>query len=58
MNHAMKADQFRALHHQGCFIMPNAWDAGSARLLSGMGFPAIARNSASRSVHILELRGV
>jgi 2-methylisocitrate lyase-like PEP mutase family enzyme len=25
---------FRALHESGCFTMPNAWDAGSARLLA------------------------
>ncbi|MGB5836101.1 MAG: isocitrate lyase/phosphoenolpyruvate mutase family protein [Albidovulum sp.] len=40
-------EQFRALHHQdGAFIMPNAWDAGTARILSALGFAAIATTSA------------
>ncbi|MGE0363109.1 MAG: oxaloacetate decarboxylase [Vicinamibacterales bacterium] len=37
---------FRALHDAGCFVMPNPWDAGSARLLAGLGFPALATTSA------------
>jgi 2-methylisocitrate lyase-like PEP mutase family enzyme len=37
-----KAEAFRALHHEGCYVMPNPWDAGSARLLAGMGFAALA----------------
>ena len=41
----MKAAHFRALHQSGCFIMPNPWDAGSARLLEGMGFKALATSS-------------
>ncbi len=40
-----KAQQFRALHQGGCFVMPNPWDAGSARLLEGMGFMALATSS-------------
>lgn len=40
-----KAEAFRALHREGCFIMPNPWDAGSARLLAGMGFAALATSS-------------
>ncbi len=31
---------------EGCFIIPNAWDAGSARILASLGFPAIATTSA------------
>lgn len=49
MNDAIqrKAETFRALHQSpGCFIVANAWDAGSARLLSNLGFPAIATTSA------------
>jgi 2-methylisocitrate lyase-like PEP mutase family enzyme len=34
------------LHRQGCFILPNAWDVGSARILESVGFPAIATTSA------------
>jgi 2-methylisocitrate lyase-like PEP mutase family enzyme len=41
-----KATRFRALH-QGprAFVIPNPWDAGSARLLAGLGFPALATSS-------------
>ncbi len=38
--------RFRQLHQSGCFVMPNPWDAGSARLLESMGFPALATTSA------------
>jgi 2-methylisocitrate lyase-like PEP mutase family enzyme len=37
---------FRRLHEQGCFVIPNPWDAGSARLLAQLGFPALATTSA------------
>lgn len=37
---------FHALHHAGCFVMPNPWDPGSARLLAALGFPALATTSA------------
>ncbi|HYC37111.1 MAG TPA: isocitrate lyase/phosphoenolpyruvate mutase family protein [Usitatibacter sp.] len=36
---------FRALHESGIFVIANAWDVGSARLLAGLGFPAIATSS-------------
>jgi 2-methylisocitrate lyase-like PEP mutase family enzyme len=43
-----KAAAFRALHEQpGAFVIANAWDAGSAQLLAGLGFPAIATSSAA-----------
>ncbi|GLW27358.1 isocitrate lyase/PEP mutase family protein [Actinoplanes regularis] len=38
-------DRFRELHQTGTFIMPNPWDAGSARLLAAMGFAALATTS-------------
>jgi len=42
-----KAKDFRALHEKdGTFIMPNAWDAGSAVILANAGFKAIATTSA------------
>ncbi|WP_426954785.1 isocitrate lyase/PEP mutase family protein [Muricoccus radiodurans] len=41
-----RAERFRALHESGCFALANAWDAGSARLLDGMGFQALATTSA------------
>jgi len=37
---------FRGLHSSGCFVMPNPWDAGSARALEQLGFPALATTSA------------
>lgn len=36
---------FRRLHESGCFVIPNPWDAGSARLLEQLGFPALATTS-------------
>lgn len=41
-----KAKTFRALHKRpGAFIIPNPWDAGTARLLAAMGFEALATTS-------------
>ena len=41
-----KASRFRALHQgPGTFVMPNPWDAGSARILADLGFPALATSS-------------
>jgi 2-methylisocitrate lyase-like PEP mutase family enzyme len=39
-----KANRFRALH-SSCFVIANAWDAGSARILAGVGFAALATSS-------------
>lgn len=36
---------FRALHEQGCFVLPNPWDRGSARFLEHLGFRALATTS-------------
>ena len=36
---------FRELHQSGCFMIPNPWDAGSARMLAQLGFPALATTS-------------
>jgi methylisocitrate lyase len=36
---------FRRLHQAGCFVIPNPWDIGSARLLARLGFPALATTS-------------
>ncbi len=38
--------EFHRLHASGCFVMPNPWDAGSARVLEQLGFPALATTSA------------
>ncbi|PAM97028.1 2-methylisocitrate lyase, partial [Streptomyces sp. Alain-F2R5] len=43
---ADKAARFRALHQRpGTFIIPNPWDAGTAKLLAAMGFEALATTS-------------
>jgi 2-methylisocitrate lyase-like PEP mutase family enzyme len=42
---ADKRAAFRALHEDGCFVLPNAWDRGSARYLASLGFPALASTS-------------
>jgi 2-methylisocitrate lyase-like PEP mutase family enzyme len=43
---AQKAAAFRALHErEGAFIIPNPWDAGTARLLTALGFEALATTS-------------
>src|SRR5690348_3433970 len=41
-----RRNAFRALHEQGCFVIPNPWDVGSARYLQHLGFPALATTSA------------
>jgi 2-methylisocitrate lyase-like PEP mutase family enzyme len=41
-----KAEAFRALHTRpGAFIIPNPWEAGTAKLLAAMGFEALATTS-------------
>jgi 2-methylisocitrate lyase-like PEP mutase family enzyme len=43
---AEKGRAFRALHEsKQCFIIPNPWDVGSARILEGLGFSALATTS-------------
>lgn len=42
---AEKRRTFRRLHESGCFIIPNPWDAGTARYLQRLGFQAIATTS-------------
>jgi len=37
--------RFRELHASGCFVIPNPWDIGSAKLLAQLGFPALATTS-------------
>jgi 2-methylisocitrate lyase-like PEP mutase family enzyme len=46
VSQADKSARFRALHEApGVFVMPNPWDAGSARVLAGLGFAALATSS-------------
>lgn len=48
MSHSIdeKRTRFHDLHQSGCFVMPNPWDLGSARMLADMGFKALASTSA------------
>jgi len=45
----MTVDRFRRLHASGCFVIPNPWDLGSARLLVQLGFPALATTSSGHA---------
>ena len=43
---AEKTAAFRSLHQQpGCFLIPNPWDAGTAKILAGLGYEALATTS-------------
>src|SRR3954464_2989866 len=44
--HDDRVATFHRLHTLGCFVMPNPWDAGSARALEQLGFQALATTSA------------
>src|SRR5512144_3051750 len=47
-NQNKKAARFQALHDgPGVFVIPNPWDVGSARILAGLGFQALATSSAA-----------
>jgi 2-methylisocitrate lyase-like PEP mutase family enzyme len=45
-NQPAAIEKFRALHASGCFVLPNPWDAGTARYLQHLGFEAVATTSA------------
>lgn len=38
-------EEFRVLHHTGCFVIPNPWDAAGARMMAALGFRALATTS-------------
>ncbi len=42
---AEKRSVFREMHRAGCFLLPNPWDAGSARILEVLGYSALATTS-------------
>jgi len=47
LTQAEKARRFAALHRrEGAFVIPNPWDAGTARILAGLGFEALTTTSA------------
>lgn len=42
-------DTFQDLHQSGCFVMPNPWDKGSAKMMASLGAQAIATSSAAHA---------
>ena len=46
MDFSDRVEAFRSLHTDGCFVMPNPWDVGTAVALERMGFEALATTSA------------
>jgi 2-methylisocitrate lyase-like PEP mutase family enzyme len=54
---ASKAEAFRALHEGEPFVLPNPWDAGSARVLAALGFEALATTSSGLAFTLGRLDG-
>jgi 2-methylisocitrate lyase-like PEP mutase family enzyme len=52
-----KAAEFRALHDGDAFVIPNPWDAGSARVLAALGFKALATTSSGFAFTLGRLDG-
>jgi 2-methylisocitrate lyase-like PEP mutase family enzyme len=52
-----KADDFRALHEGDAFLIPNPWDAGSAKVLESLGFKALATTSSGFAFTLGRLDG-
>jgi 2-methylisocitrate lyase-like PEP mutase family enzyme len=44
-NFQARRDAFHQMHRSGCFVIPNPWDAGSAKYLASLGFKALATTS-------------
>jgi 2-methylisocitrate lyase-like PEP mutase family enzyme len=57
MTQETKAETFRALHVGAPFVMPNPWDAGSARVLAALGFEALATTSSGFAFTLGRLDG-
>src|SRR3982751_494176 len=52
-----KAIDFQSLHAGGTFVIPNPWDAGSAKVLAALGFPALASTSSGFAFTLGRLDG-
>jgi len=53
-----KAARFRALHERpGTFVIPNVWDGGSAAIMAGLGFEALATSSSAAAATLGKLDG-
>jgi 2-methylisocitrate lyase-like PEP mutase family enzyme len=53
----VKAEAFRALHEGPPFVIPNPWDAGTAKVLEALGFPALATTSSGLAFSLGRLDG-
>jgi 2-methylisocitrate lyase-like PEP mutase family enzyme len=49
MTLAKRHQAFHDLHQQGCFVIPNPWDRGSARMMAALGAKALATSSAAHA---------
>ena len=49
MTMAARHQPFHDLHQSGCFVIPNPWDAGSARMMAALGAKALATSSAAHA---------
>ncbi|QLQ18911.1 MAG: isocitrate lyase/phosphoenolpyruvate mutase family protein [Exiguobacterium profundum] len=49
MRFSERHETFAALHSSGCFVIPNPWDAGSARIMAALGARALATSSAAHA---------
>jgi len=57
MNQTEQAQIFEKLHHSDGFIIPNPWDTGTAKMLAGVGFKALATSSAGLAFSLGKLDG-
>jgi 2-methylisocitrate lyase-like PEP mutase family enzyme len=55
---AEKGQRFAELHESGTFVMPNPWDAGSARVMAALGFQALATTSSGFAFTLGRLDGL
>lgn len=49
MTLALRHQTFHDLHQSGCFVIPNPWDRGSARMMAALGAKALATSSAAHA---------
>ena len=49
MRFAARHQAFWDLHQAGCFVMPNPWDRGTARMMAALGARALATSSAAHA---------
>jgi len=57
MTQAAKAERFRTLHADDPFVIPNPWDAGSAKVMAALGFQALASTSSGFAFTLGRLDG-